>query len=84
MSTERSFTQNSAPIKHCLRDQVQFVDFCERIYGEFATRDQIWGALINYLTSDDDRFFNEGRHRWGGGNISDRCIIFEILKENKE
>ena len=64
-------------------DQKAFVDYCEKLYGEFAGRDQIWGALVTYLTGNDERFFCEGEHRWGGGNISDRCIIFEILKENQ-
>lgn len=64
-------------------DQKAFVDYCEKLYGEFAGHDQIWGALVTYLTGNDERFFCEGEHRWGGGNISDRCIIFEILKENQ-
>lgn len=67
-----------------VQDQKSFVDHCEKLYSEFATRDDIWGALVTYLTGSDERFFCEGEHRWGGGNISDRCIIFEILKENKE
>ena len=67
-----------------VQDQKSFVDYCEGFYGDFATRDDIWGALVTYLTGNDERFFYEGEHSWGGGDTTDREIIFDLLKENKE
>ena len=71
-----------------LNEQVAFVDYCEMFYGEgqmyaqrdFATRDQIWGAMLTYLQGDDERFFfSDGEHRWGGGDTIDREIVAGIL-----
>ena len=64
-------------------DQKAFVDYCEKFYGEWASRDQIWGALVTYLTGNDERFFYEGKHSWGGGDTTDREIILDILTENQ-
>jgi hypothetical protein len=80
-----------------LHEQVAFVNFCESSFGDHATRDQIWGAMLTYLQGNDEsqpqhglqlqgndeRFFYEGgTHRWGGGNNIDREIVGEILNLN--
>lgn len=74
-------------IQTTLVEQVAFVDYCEMFYGEgqmyairdFATRDQIWGAMQIYHTRGDEQFFIEGEHRWGGGDTIDREIVAGIL-----
>ena len=74
-----------------LNEQVAFVDYCEMFYGEgqmyaqrdFATRDQIWGAMLTYLQGDDERFFfSDGEQRWGGGDTIDREMVASILIED--
>ena len=72
-----------------LHQQVEFVNYCEMFYGEgqmyatrdHATRDQIWGAMLTYLQGNDERFFIDGEHRWGGGDTVDREIVAGILIE---
>lgn len=72
-----------------LKQKNEFADYCEMFYGEgqmyaereFATRDQIMEAINIYLMRDDDLFFIDGEHRWGGGDTVDREIVAGILVE---